>query len=613
MATTIGQTVNQIAGQTLFTGAGNRRLVSVWLPRFPTDRISRRQTRKNRPDWQDEAVVITAPEKGALRLQSVNRTATKAGLMAGQTLADARALEPSLIAIDADPAADRLALFALARWATRYTPWVAVGSQSGSATNNNTDETEVGGAANLWLDITGCAHLFAPLRAAVLDEADSTTNHNMEGEPALLDDLLGRLQRHGYGARAGAADTAGAAWAVARYAGARTDRSVIVPSGGQIGALADLPIAGLRLPVKTRETLDRLGLRRIGELAAMPRKGLAGRFGPQLAERLDQAYGTTAETISPLAQPPELKVQATFAEPLGQPDDIRAALTQLLDTLLTEMTLHEIGVRRLAVYLQRLSGRTEPLVVGTSRATRQTAHLLRLIDGALESLPPPPGGDRLPENFVETIEVAVLSHASLRAVQVPLPPLPGTAQTTEAIAPTTEFDPDIGPLIDRLIARLGADAVIRLRRQASHLPERAQNATRLGDDAPITAPTAPLCQTSIIRPPRLLKRPEPITVIASVPDDPPVMFRWRNRLYHVVSADGPERLSAEWWRPASPLGNITRDYYRIEERDGGRFWLYRLGLYQSDTSASADIVTGAKDGGGSEIAVPRWYLHGFFG
>ena len=471
-------------------------------------------------------------------------------------------------AVDADPAADRRTLEALARWARRYTPWSAA---SGLAD----DGFEGAGAAGLWLDITGCAHFFAA--------------PGSNGEAALLDDLLARLAALGYGARAGLADTGGAAWAVARFAGPRDSARVIVPPTAQAEALAGLPVAGLRLAGATRENLDRLGLRRIGDLTALARDGLTSRFGGALVRRLDQALGREDEPISPLVLPPDLEVRMNFAEPIATARDIRAALSQLVENLVVELEANSLGVRRLDVRVYRLGGRSDRLRVATSRATRAGDHLMRLIDERLARLPPPPGGDTLPENHIEAIVLTVRARAVLAPAQA------GLATIGDAI-PAVE-DGALAGLVDSLMSRLGADAVIRLAPRASHLPERAQVPMAAMDaPSPDTPSCVPPCVPPVARPPRLLVRPEPVFVVAPVPDDPPVLFRWRGRVHHVARADGPERLSAEWWRPASPLGTATRDYYRVEDRDGARFWLYRAGLYRDDASAP-----------------PRWFLHGFFG
>jgi protein ImuB len=93
------------------------------------------------------------------------------------------------------------------------------------------------------------------------------------------------------------------------------------------------------------------------------------------------------------------------------------------------------------------------------------------------------------------------------------------------------------------------------------------------------------------RPLRLLSRPEPIEdVFALVPDGPPVRFRWRRALHEVVASEGPERIEGAWW---SEDGGPTRDYFRVEDKAGLRFWLFRAGLYR-------------------DKAAPRWFLHGMY-
>jgi protein ImuB len=99
------------------------------------------------------------------------------------------------------------------------------------------------------------------------------------------------------------------------------------------------------------------------------------------------------------------------------------------------------------------------------------------------------------------------------------------------------------------------------------------------------------------RPVRLFAHPESVEVIAEVPDGPPIRFRWRRRLYDVTRAEGPERIEPEWWADNGPAARGTRDYFRVEDTTGRRFWLYRDGLY---------------DVGEDGARAPRWYVHGLF-
>ena len=504
------------------------------------------------------------PEGGTVRLAAVTLAAGKAGLFPGQTLADARALSPDVTVLDHDPDGDMTALDMLADWCGRYTPWTAASG------------LEPGGAAGLWLDVSGCAHLFG-------------------GEAALLADLTGRLARVGYTARAGLADTTGAAWAAARFGTPAKASEVIMAPGKHPEILARMPVAALRLPPDTLDSFERLGLRRIADLAALPRAGLARRFGELPGRRLDQAFGRVDEPISPRAPAPVWRLRTAFPEALGREEDIAAAVRSLAEALCNRMARAERGARRLELCLYRVGGRVDTVEAGTSRASRDPEHLMRLLKEQLDRLPEPPSAapDALSaaaEAMVETLTLAATVTEPLKMAQT-------------GLAGGREHDPAaLERLVDRLSGRLGADNVRRFEARDTHLPERLQaSAPALSGRGGTIRGNWRAGQP---RPPRLLSRPEEIEAVAPVPDDPPVMFRWRGHLHRLTRAEGPERIAPEWWRnPASTGGTAvlddeTRDYYRVEDDTGRRFWLYRAGLYDNDRPADRP---------------PRWYLHGFFG
>ncbi len=516
----------------------------------------------------------TGAGHNGLRLVAVNAAAAAGGLRPGLPLADARALEPTLRVMSASPLDDQRALAALASWCSQYSPWTA---PSG---------LEADGSAGIWIDITGCDHLFG-------------------GEAELLASLTARLRRHGYTARAAVADTPGAAWAIARFGHPHTfsrphpsrgrnntsEKSDslpprgegsgwlgIVPPGTQTQALTTLPIAALRLTAAQCEELDRLGLRRVADLLALPRSSLTARFGGELIRRLDQALGDLDEPISPREPPPHLRFRMNFPEAVGRSEDILEATKRLLTAASAKLEILGQGARLLKLYLYRLDTDVDYITIGTSRPNRDPAQLLRLAREKLDRLPVP----KSIESNVETILLAISRTEKLDLTQTGL-----TADCQHKTA--TSLD-SLAGLADRLIGRLGPENVVRLQPRESHLPERAQIAEPVRAGQMVAAPW-PLPRP---RPLRLLPRPEPISAMAPVPDDPPVLFRWRRRLFHIAGADGPERLSPEWWRPANPLGMETRDYYRVEDRKGQRFWLFRHGLYR----------TGVE---------PQWFLHGLFG
>ena len=482
----------------------------------------------------------------------MDAAAGAAGIAPGMTLADARALVPGLAAAAADGHGDARALAALADWCLRFTPIAAV------------DGDAAGGGGGLALDVTGCAHLYG-------------------GEAALLARVVGAVRGLGFTVRAALADTRRMAWAAARFLPEAGDGDgAIVPPGGARAVLAPLPAAALGLAPETARGLARLGLGRIGDLLEAPRGPLAARFGAAVARRLDQALGREAEAIAPRRPVPPYAESRVFSEPLIDHAGVSAAAAALLAALCRRLEAEGRGARRLVAALYRLDGARREAVVGTARANRDAAHLGRLLAPHLE---------RLDLGFgVETMTLAAALTEPLAVAQVPL--MPDGRAAAAAGGPATLAT--LATLVDCLANRLGPANVVRLVPRESHLPERAVAAL------PAMAPAVKRpWRADVKRPPRLFARPERIEAVAMVPDAPPVLFRWRGRPHRVACAEGPERIAAEWWRAAHDLGsahsdsNNFRDYYRVEDENGGRFWLYRDGPYDGDGRA-------------------QWCLHGVF-
>jgi protein ImuB len=527
------------------------RILSLWLPHLATDRLRRRAVgalKDSQPAGAGGGRAPLAPERplatfvsqhGALRLAAVCPRARQAGLAPGQMLADARALLPALQVHPAEPVADARLLDELALWCERYTPEVAI---------DRSAPHETGGA--LWLDITGCAHLCG-------------------GEAALRADLLARLRRQGLAAAAALADSPGAAWAAARFAAA--ERQIVPPEGAR-AALAPLPVAALRLEPALAALLERLGLARIESLYPLPRAALTARFGEIVVSRLEQALGRRAEPISPRRARPAQRAHLPLAEPL--------LTRRLLEQLCAGLAAAGLGARRLTLALYRVDNSSVAAAIGTSRPCRDPRQLDRLFAEKLAQVDPGFGIERalLTADVVEPLLPEPLAWRGL-----------GAGDLDQAR--------DLAPLVDRLSNRLGAGAVSQLVPVASHLPERAQRRVP-ALSAPAPLPFAPPRRhgSAPARPLRLLVRPEPIEAIAALPDEPPALFRWRHALHRVAWARGPERLAPEWWRaPEVDPDVLTRDYFAVEDSEGGRFWLFREGLYRAGVAA-----------------LPRWYLHGLF-
>ncbi len=521
-----------------------RRVASLWLPRFATDRLGRTARRRD-PGPRREAPLATVEARGGrLFLAGLDRGAAAAGLHSGQPLGEARAVLPSLRTAPADPAAEARTLERLAGWCRRYTPWTVSRPPDSSVPGDVS-----GGDGALWLDIAGCSHLFG-------------------GEAALVEDLTGRLAAAGYEARAAVADTPGAAWAVCRFATDDAAPIGIVPRGGARRALAPLPVASLRLASETAAALEALGLATVGALLDLPRCAVAERFGSAIADRLDAALGIVNEPIAPAAPAARYFACIDFAEPVARAEDIAAALDRLLGDLVCDLALGGRGARRLALSLFEPAGGLHRFAVGTGRPSRTARHLARLFAAPLESLETDGGIEAM------TLAATVTEPLALR----------------QSAFHEEEAESDVHALIDRLASRLGRGRIVRFAARESHVPERAVIETPALDGAGPSAAAWP----ALPRPVRLLPRPEPVEAVAPVPDDPPIMFRWRRVHRRVVRAEGPERIAPEWWSPSgSGDPSDIRDYYRVEDEGGRRYWLYRDGLYRPDTP-------------------PAWFLHGLF-
>jgi protein ImuB len=513
----------------------SQRYLSVWLRRLSTDRIARLS-----PAQADSPYVVVATIAQAQRIVALNDAAARLRLKPDMPLADARAMYPSLPVFEADFEADRKLLEAIADWCDRYTPLVALDSPDG-----------------LFLDITGCAHLF-------------------NGEAALARDLVARLTNQGLHARVAVADTAGGAWGLARYGKLSLKTSGIVPRGETLTAVLPLPIAALRIDAATVAALKTSGLTCVGDLAARPRAPFAARFGKALLLRLDQALGHVDEPIAPRLPVPAAMAEQRFPEPIARETDVLGTIEHLAHQLFPVLERRGEGGRLFQVALFRADGQVHRLEIGTGAPLRDPARVQKLFEERLAVL-----GDACDPGFgYDMVRLSALVTERADPAQ------------TGLTGP--EHAEELAHLIDRLGARFGLNRVTRLVPQDTHIPEYA--VASVPAHAPRPAPAVPsieLDALSAVRPLRLFERPEPVDVTAQVPDGPPVQFSWRRMTHQVARVEGPERIAMEWWR--DDRGNkLTRDYFRVESKAGARVWLYREGLY------------------GREPGNPRWYLHGLF-
>ena len=494
--------------------ARQRRVLSLWLPRFSSDRALRRA-----PVTGPFAMIETVA--GSDRLACASTEAVARGLRPGLLLTEARALCPDLLTRPVDHAADAQALAVLRRWALRYCPWVAREGRDG-----------------LVMDLTGAAHL-------------------MGGEAALMDDLLTRLARAGMDARAGLADTRGAAWALARFG----CRQIAVPGQGA-AALGPLPLAALRLDPDTVAGLERMGLRRIGDLTGLPRAALTRRFGRDVVRRLDQALGALPEPVTPEAEPPHFGVRMSFPDPIGLRGDIEAALARLLDRLCARLAAAGQGARQLRLELLRSDASRAEVELGLARPMRDPQAMAALFVHALDNVDAGFGIDRV-------------------RLTAPLTePLPSEQTEVRGMGDVTAAQgaDALAGLLTRLGNRVGFDNLQRFLPAESHIPETGfQIASAVFAKASGQWP---------IGPPRplLMFDPEPLADPLALRDAgkggdirgalPPRRFVWRRQALWLARASGPERIAPEWWFDAPQWRSGVRDYWQLETQQGPRLWLF---------------------------------------
>lgn len=519
----------------------------------------------------DQPLALVASGRRGITITAVNACAAAEGVHAGQALVDARAVLPQLRSLLAETERDNAELLALAHWCGRYGP-----------------RRNCHGADGVWIDVSGVAHLFG-------------------GEAELVSDLIGRLKGFGFSVQAALADTPGAAHALARFGVEDGCRPfVIAATGGLDAALLPLPVEALRLAPETVVTLKRLGLRRIGQLYDLPRASLARRFQESkeprrkryreasetgearvaaLMLRLDQARGLLAEPLPALGEPARFGVRRSWPEPLISAEALDGEVKELAFSLAQSLEKAGRGWRRVRLSLYRSDGTVAEAEAGTSVASRDVDHLMRLFDERLAQIDAGFG-----------VDVAVLDAVKAGVVAADQEMLGidrgGGAREADGLA----------RLVDRLVNCLDGARVITLTPRESHVPELAEERRpafdfarqHAGGDRHLPRHGAR------VRPALLLDSPEPISVVAEVPDGPPARFLWRRVVHRVVRAAGPERIAPEWWREigrADGQRSRVRDYYRVEVAGGGCCWIFRAGLYgDADTTRP-----------------PAWFVHGLFG
>lgn len=535
------QDLSLVARAAAGKGTPPRRILSIWCARLAIDRWRLAEGCARGEGADAEPLALITETAHGPRIDAVNDAAMAAGARKGMMLADARTLCPSLKVAPSDPAGDLDALESLALWAQRWGPWSALDPPDG-----------------VIVDVTAVAHLFG-------------------GEAKLLADAQALFEKRGITARLAIAPTAGAAWALAHYG---PPRSILSPDDDMAARLSDLPVAALRLDGDVITILRRLGLKRLGELGSVESEGggrdaIMRRFRNRRSPaanplvRMDQLLGRVPEPLLPVIAAHDPLVQRRLMEPIRHRDLLDQVLSDLTQDMARELEGQGKGARRLELGLWRVDGEVVVRRLELAAATRDPAHICRLFSEKLEGIDAGFG--------IETVRLRASWAEPLALAQGDI----------EAAA--EQHGTSLAAFVDRLTTRLGPRAVQRPAPFGSHIPERAQRW-----QPPLAPPPAEQEELRFhTRPLKLLDRGEPITVLYATPDGYPRRFRWRGEVHEVMRCEGPERIAPEWWRERSTVR--LRDYYRIEDSQGRRYWIYRHGLIG--------------DGRGG---LPDWYLQGLF-
>jgi protein ImuB len=498
--------------------------MALWFPRLPTDRLQRRDQAQKTLAPDAPPLVLVAKVDNALRLSALDRKATSLGLTIGQPLANARAMLPELKVVAANDPADLKLLTRIADWCDHFTPFVALD-----------------GPHHLLLDVTGTSHLFG-------------------GEQAMLDRIRNNLLSQGFAVRGAIAATAVAARALARY-----KDGTVVASGEEEKTMSPLPVAALNLDAVTSHALRRAGLKTIGQVASRKRPEMTTRFGAGLMAVLDLAFHNTQKPITPRTPPPVYCQEEKFAEPVATEDVIRATLKALASALGKTMEQHGEGARRLEAVFFRADGAVRRIAIEMGAPTREPMVIERLFREKLETL-----ADPLDPGF--GFDLIRLSAAQVERV------------TSEIV----DFDANVNAkseisfLIDRLAARFGRDRILTFQPHDTHIPEEAWVVV-LAQHAQRSKKTWKRIRKNGCaprRPLRLFARPQPVSFAMAQ------HFVWRKVDHAVAQCEGPERIAMEWWHHETLLP--VRDYFRVEDCVGKRYWLYRNDM------------------------TSQWFLHGTF-
>ncbi len=471
-------------------------------------------------------IAIHQKIQNKMMLTEVNAIAIQQNITSTMLLADAKTVVPHLISFDDDEIFFEKIIAHIADWCIRFSPDVGI------LTPND-----------IVVDVTGCTHLW-------------------KGEQNYLNDIYNRLAKIGYQVYLGLASTIGTAWAVAHY----QKENTIVQKGKEQTALYYLPPACLRIDELVHQKLIHLGLKQFHQIVAIKSHSLMRRFGHELVTQIQYALGYKDEFFKPIKLKVVFTERLPCIEPITTRIGIEIALKKMLEMVCLNLKNNTLGIRIARFTCYRIDGKSYTITIHTQEATINVNYVFKLFELKIKNIAPGLG-----------IELFVLEAIETNTC---FPKQNMFWQRKEAHV----FDKEILSLVDKVSNKLGVDSIYKYLPQAHYWPERsfkkvtnvlATKTTHWNNKAP--------------RPTYILTKPELIHVAAPVPDYPPILFTYKNKVHKIMKADGPERIEQEWWIK----DGSHRDYFYVEDQLGQRYWLFRLGHYDMEKNN-------------------QWYLHGFF-
>lgn len=507
-----------------------KRFVTIWFRHLKTDWFTRRQ-----PALKAKPFALAQPDHGRMVITAVNPIALAKDVLPGMVVADARAIIHGMHIIDDQPPLSDKLLKNISLWCIRYSPIVAIDPPDG-----------------IIIDATGCPHLW-------------------NGETAYINDIASRLKNFGYHVQAAMSDTIGCSWALSRFSKGNT----IIKSGDQMNELLSMPPEALRLEFSAVERLHKLGLKQVKDFIGMPRQSLRRRFGDHLLKKLDQALGYEEEFIQPVEEIQLLQERLPSFEPIITLAGIEAALQRMLETICKKLLQEQKGLRSATLKCFMTDGKIESIDISTTNPTNNSKHIFKLFELKFKTINPEAG--------IEVFVLEAKKVESIVAVQEKLLDI-STPGFTAPNSTQLKHNKNLSELLDRLTAKFGESHIKRFMPDQHYWPERSFKIAKDLSEQPATQWNTPRP-----RPLLLLEKPEPIEVTAPIPDYPPMNFRHKGKLHKIINADGPERIEQEWWLNEGE----HRDYYYVEDEQGRRYWLFRLGHYDAEKNYG-------------------WFLHGYF-